>query len=118
MDGDWVDRGVLSLMKIVLAHPGVGPFVQQTARALLEAGLLESYWTTFADRPEARWRQALVQSASLIGANLGRERTAGCTGSAGKLSPHGTVFGNHQDAVDKYARRSASCRSFLGARGF
>ncbi len=73
MDGDWVDRGVLSLMKIVLAHPGVGPFVQQTARALLEAGLLESYWTTFADRPEARWRQALVQSASLIGANLGRE---------------------------------------------
>jgi Glycosyl transferases group 1 len=60
-------------MKIVLAHPGVGPFVQQTARALLEAGLLESYWTTFADRPEARWRQALIQTASLLGANLEQE---------------------------------------------
>ena len=60
-------------MKIVLAHPGVGPFVQQTARALLEAGLLESYWTTFVDRPEARWRKALVQLASLIGADLERE---------------------------------------------
>ena len=60
-------------MKIVLAHPGVGPFVQQTARALFEAGLLASYWTTFADRPEARWRQALVRLASLIGANLEQE---------------------------------------------
>ena len=60
-------------MKIVLAHPGVAPFVQQTARALFEAGLLASYWTTFADRPEARWRQALVSLASLIGANLERE---------------------------------------------
>ena len=60
-------------MKIVLAHPGVGPFVQQTARALLEVGLLASYWTTFADQPEARWRQVLIQLASLIGANLEQE---------------------------------------------
>jgi glycosyltransferase involved in cell wall biosynthesis len=54
-------------MKLVLAHPGVGPFVQQTARALLEADLLESYWTTFADRSEAPWRRALVQLASAAG---------------------------------------------------
>jgi glycosyltransferase involved in cell wall biosynthesis len=60
-------------MKIVLAHPGVGPFVQQTARALFEAGLLASYWTTFADQPEARWRSALIQLASLIGADLEQE---------------------------------------------
>ena len=60
-------------MKIVLAHPGVGPFVQQTARALFEAGLLASYWTTFTDQPEARWRSALIQLASLIGANLEQE---------------------------------------------
>jgi glycosyltransferase involved in cell wall biosynthesis len=57
-------------MKLVLAHPGVGPFVQQTARALLEAGLLAKYWTTFADRPEARWRRALVRIASAVGVNI------------------------------------------------
>ena len=60
-------------MKIVLAHPDVGPFVQQTARALLEAGWLASYWTTFADQPEARWRKGLIQLTSLFGTNLERE---------------------------------------------
>jgi glycosyltransferase involved in cell wall biosynthesis len=33
--------------KVVLSHPGVGPFVQHTARALLEADLLSNYVTTF-----------------------------------------------------------------------
>ena len=60
-------------MKIVLAHPGVGPFVQHAARSLLEAGMLAGYWTTFADQPEARWRRTLVQLASLTGANLAQE---------------------------------------------
>ncbi len=60
-------------MKLVLAHPGVGPFVQQTARALLEAGSLDSYWTTFVDQPKARWRRALVRLATITGANLERE---------------------------------------------
>ena len=60
-------------MKIVLAHPGVGPFVQQTARALLEADLLASYWTTFADQPKENWRRMLVQLASLAGVNIERE---------------------------------------------
>jgi len=60
-------------LKIVLAHPGVGPFVQQTARALLEADLLASYWTTFADQPKENWRRMLVQLASLAGVNIERE---------------------------------------------
>jgi glycosyltransferase involved in cell wall biosynthesis len=60
-------------LKIVLAHPGVGPFVQQTARALLEADLLASYWTTFADQPKARWRRTLVQVASAVGLDIERE---------------------------------------------
>jgi glycosyltransferase involved in cell wall biosynthesis len=60
-------------LKIVLAHPGVGPFVQQTARALLEADLLASYWTTFADQPKEKWRRTLVQLASLVGVNIERE---------------------------------------------
>jgi glycosyltransferase involved in cell wall biosynthesis len=61
------------LLKLVLAHPGVGPFVQQTARALLEVGLLESYWTMFVDQPNARWRRTLVPLATIIGINLERE---------------------------------------------
>jgi glycosyltransferase involved in cell wall biosynthesis len=60
-------------MKLVLAHPGVGPFVQQTARALFEADLLESYWTTFADQPEAWWRRMLVRMMSAAGIDLERE---------------------------------------------
>src|SRR6516225_5998216 len=60
-------------MRLVLAHPGVGPFVQQTARALLEAGLLANYWTTFADRPEARWRRALVRITSAAGIYIERD---------------------------------------------
>jgi glycosyltransferase involved in cell wall biosynthesis len=60
-------------LRIVLAHPGVGPFVQQTARALLEADLLASYWTTFADQPQAYWRRMLVQLASLAGVDIERE---------------------------------------------
>jgi glycosyltransferase involved in cell wall biosynthesis len=57
-------------MKFVLANPGVGPFVQQTARALLEADLLASYWTTFADQPDASWRRALVRMALGVGIDI------------------------------------------------
>jgi glycosyltransferase involved in cell wall biosynthesis len=60
-------------LKIVLAHPGVGPFVQQTARALLEAELLASYWTTFVDQPDARWRRLLVRLASIAGLDFEQE---------------------------------------------
>jgi glycosyltransferase involved in cell wall biosynthesis len=36
-----------SSAKVVLSHPGTGPFVQQAARALHEAGLLSAYVTSF-----------------------------------------------------------------------
>jgi glycosyltransferase involved in cell wall biosynthesis len=57
-------------MKIAVAHPGVAPFVQQTARAFFEAGLLDGYWTTFADQPEAYWRRIAVWLAHASGINL------------------------------------------------
>jgi len=37
--------------KVLLSHPGCGPFVQHAARALHEAGLLAAYTTTFAYTP-------------------------------------------------------------------
>src|SRR5688572_1688892 len=57
-------------MKIILAHPGVGPFVQQTARALLEDGLLASYWTTFADLPDSGWHHSLIKLTALAGVHI------------------------------------------------
>src|ERR1043166_7665247 len=33
--------------RVVLSHPGLGPFVQNAARALHQAGLLSAYVTTF-----------------------------------------------------------------------
>ena len=47
---------------VVLSHPGTGMFVQQTGRALYEAGLLKRFVTTLADRPEASWRRWLPGS--------------------------------------------------------
>ncbi len=38
--------------KVLLSHPGCGPFVQHAARALHEAGLLAAYATTFAYAPD------------------------------------------------------------------
>ncbi len=50
---------------VVLAHPGTSPFVQQTARALHEAGLLADYVTTFAYRPESLSGKLLRQGLRL-----------------------------------------------------
>ena len=86
-------------MKIVLAHPGVGPFVQQAARALLEAGLA-SYSTTFADQPDVSWRRALVRvgTAFGIGINSELERRAVKEVPASHLRCL-TLLGARKDAV-------------------
>ncbi len=47
--------------------------MQQTARALHEAGLLAGYWTTFADQPEARWRRLVVWLARAARLDLDSE---------------------------------------------
>jgi glycosyltransferase involved in cell wall biosynthesis len=60
-------------MKFVFAHPGVGQFVQHSARALLDADLLARYWTTFADQRYAMWRRCLVSIAKIGGLNLDTE---------------------------------------------
>jgi glycosyltransferase involved in cell wall biosynthesis len=57
-------------MKISLAHPGVGPFVQQTAQALSEAEMLAAYWTTFCDQPGASWRKLAVGVSRALGFDL------------------------------------------------
>lgn len=60
-------------MKISLAHPGAGPFVQQTAQALFDANMLSGYWTTFSDQPEAVWRKLAVCIAHVGGVTLEKE---------------------------------------------
>ncbi len=53
--------------RIVLSHPGTGVFVQQTGRALFEAGILQRFVTTVVDRPEAGWRHWAAVSHWLDG---------------------------------------------------
>lgn len=53
--------------RIVLSHPGTGVFVQQTGRALFEAGMLQRFATTVVDRPDARWRRWVAASQWLDG---------------------------------------------------
>jgi glycosyltransferase involved in cell wall biosynthesis len=52
--------------QVVLVHPGTGPHVQQTARALFEAGMLAAYVTTFAYQPETPGGRVLRSLASLM----------------------------------------------------
>jgi len=45
--------------RVLLSHPGTGPFVQHAARALHEAGLLAAYVTTFSYQPMTALGRAL-----------------------------------------------------------
>lgn len=56
--------------KIVISHPSVAPFVQQAARALFEADLLDHFYTTLIDRPNSRTQKFLVKSARVFGRDL------------------------------------------------
>ena len=39
-------------MRVIVSHPGTGPFIRQTVRAFHEAGLLEAFHTSLAFSPE------------------------------------------------------------------
>jgi len=60
-------------MRIGLAHQNTGPFVQEVARALKEAGMLAWYATTYADKPDAVWRKGLARMAEHMGLDLDSE---------------------------------------------
>jgi glycosyltransferase involved in cell wall biosynthesis len=61
------------MKKVLLSHPGCGPFVQHAARALYEAGLLSAYVTTFNYRPESRLGQTLKTGMRLLWTDPERE---------------------------------------------
>ncbi|MBA4445800.1 glycosyltransferase family 4 protein [Cylindrospermopsis raciborskii CS-506_C] len=60
-------------MQLLLSSPGVGPFIQQTAKALYEASILHSYATTFVSYPESTWQKSLCGMAKIFKFNLERE---------------------------------------------
>ena len=51
---------------VVLSHPGCGPFVQQAARALHQAGLLNVYATTFGYDRDIALGRLLHHSAKVL----------------------------------------------------
>lgn len=63
-------RVVPALMAVLISHPSTAPFVQQAARALLEADLLDRFCTTVADRPASAQQRLLVALARLSGTGL------------------------------------------------
>ena len=60
-------------MQITLAHPTPAPFVQQVARALLEADMLRKFSTTLVTDPEAIWVELINPLAKTMGINLSRQ---------------------------------------------
>jgi len=51
---------------VLLSHPGCAPFVQHTARALYEVGLLSAYVTTFCYQPGSWLGRALRTTLRLV----------------------------------------------------
>lgn len=54
-------------MSVLISHPSVAPFVQQAARALLEARQLESFVTTVRDNPESIVQKVATRIARIAG---------------------------------------------------
>ena len=52
--------------RVVLSHPGTGPFVQNAARALYEAGLLSAYVTSFRYDRQSRLGRLLRTALGLV----------------------------------------------------
>jgi glycosyltransferase involved in cell wall biosynthesis len=64
---------VLRLVKILLSHPSVAPFVQQAARALDEAGWLDRFVTTLRYDPHSRRQRLACALARSLGFDLQRQ---------------------------------------------
>lgn len=59
-------------MSVLLAHPGAGPFVEQTVRGLHEAGLLDQFLTAVALEPNAWHTRCLLRLPLGVGRALSR----------------------------------------------
>jgi glycosyltransferase involved in cell wall biosynthesis len=57
----------------LIFHPSVAPHVQQDARALLEAGLLEKLHTTLRYEPERCWQKTAISLARAVGYDFDRD---------------------------------------------
>lgn len=60
-------------VQIVLTHPGVGPFVQHTARAFAERGFLCRMVTTVVSRPDSAIQRLAGFLSKLFGYDLSRD---------------------------------------------
>ncbi len=60
-------------LSVLIFHPSTAPFVQQPARALFEAGLLDRLYTAIRDRPAGRRQRLACALAALGGYDLRRQ---------------------------------------------
>lgn len=57
-------------MSVIISHTSVAPFVQQAARAILEAGQLDRFITTIRYDPESSSQRRICRVASALGFDL------------------------------------------------
>lgn len=95
-------------MSVLIFHPSVAPFVQQAARALLEAGELDCFVTTIRDNPEAPLQRLLCGAASLLGRDLrtqfGRRAVSGIPRDKIITHPLGEILRLASGKFDKEGR--------------
>ena len=60
-------------MSVLIFHSSTAPFVQQAARALHEAGLLDRFYTAVRDDPASLWQRAACAAARIVGQDLRRQ---------------------------------------------
>src|SRR5260370_36185167 len=65
-------------MSVLVFRPSVAPFVQQDARALLEAGLLQCFHTTLCYEPHRLWQRVAVGLSQTLGYDLDRQLRRRC----------------------------------------
>lgn len=83
-------------MSVLISHSSVAPFVQQAARALHEAGLLDRFVTTLRENPASPRQRLACRSARLVGfdlaAQLGRRRVTELPPDKVESLPSGELF--------------------------
>ncbi|MEO6054779.1 MAG: hypothetical protein ABIP97_12275, partial [Chthoniobacterales bacterium] len=57
-------------MSVAIFHPSVAPFIQQAARALYEADLLERFYTTLYENPDSTMQIVACALARIAGKDL------------------------------------------------
>jgi len=78
-------------MSVLLAHPGAGPFVEQSVRGLIQADLLECFATALALQPSAISTRLLLKIPFGVGRALSARVVHNVPAKFLRLNPYGEI---------------------------